>query len=375
MVFPRRSQLKEDQNTKQHRETIDWWQYYASGSDGTITGIGCDIMIIDDPLRPDDANSDIMRVKINNNYHDTLYSRLNDKRDGAIVIIMQRLHDDDLTWHLLLSQKNWTGDKWETLIIPAIAEEDDDYRKKWESFFETRFPLKLLEQMRDDPETKISFSTQYQQNPVNKESQEFHEERIRYYTELPKKMRIFTACDPAFSKKQTADFTAIITAGFDWLNMYVLEYSHGKYNPNELIEKLIYHKQKRNPEKIGIEAFQAQNMIWFNLNIELEKRWMSANIEEIRQTWDKETKIRKLIPLYRNWHIRHRLWMNDLEVEMTRFPRGKHDDIIDAMQMLYSMYEITPNTWYVKNSIKIEYDNFWRPIMVWQEEKDRLLEN
>jgi hypothetical protein len=67
-----------------------------------------------------------------------------------------------------------------------------------------------------------------------------------------------------------------------------------------LIDKLIYHKQKRNPEKIGIEAYQAQQMIGFNLRLELERKGQYATIEEIKQIGDKLTKIRKLIPLYRN---------------------------------------------------------------------------
>ena len=53
-------------------------------------------MLIDDPLKPDDVDSDIKRQSVNNNFHNTLESRLNDKVKGAIVIIMQRLHDDDL---------------------------------------------------------------------------------------------------------------------------------------------------------------------------------------------------------------------------------------------------------------------------------------
>ena len=54
---------------------------YASGSDGTITGIGADVIIIDDPLKPDEANSELMRKKVNNNFHDTIKSRLNDKTE------------------------------------------------------------------------------------------------------------------------------------------------------------------------------------------------------------------------------------------------------------------------------------------------------
>lgn len=87
---------------------------------------------------------------------------------------------------------------------------------------------------------------------------------------------------------------------------------------------------------------------------------MYANIEDIKQTGDKEQKLRKLIPLYRNGHIYHRLGMSELEFELKRFPRGKHDDIIDSMQMLYSMYEISPNSKTYKD-INIVYDEMGNP--------------
>lgn len=364
-VFPRRSQLKDDQNTKQHRETERGGQMYASGSTWTITGVGADCIIIDDPMKPNDANSDIVRVWVNNNYHDTLESRLNNKTQGSIVIIMQRLHDDDLCWHLLDMKKQWIGDDREELIVPAIAEVSDEYRKVGESFFHTRFPLEILHKMKSS--NPVVFSTQYQQNPVNKDTQEFHEERFRYYNDeqKPKNLRIFTTVDPAFSKKDSADYSCIITWWFDWMDMYILEYTVWRYNPAELIDKIIYHNNKRSPEKIWIESFQAQTIIWFNLKAELSKRWQYVDIEEIRQTGDKESKLRKLIPLYRNWHIYHRIGMDELEFQLKRFPKGRNDDIIDAEQMLYSMYELVPNNRAYKDEIQIKYDNQWRPIIIW----------
>jgi len=368
-VFPRRVPLREDQNTKQHRETLEWWQMYAAGSGGTIIWQWCDIMLIDDPLSPEDAKSDVIRTGVNNNYEETLKSRLNSKTDGAIVVIMQRLHDDDLTGYLLEKKRLWTWEDWEELIIPAIAEQEDEYRKVGDSFFQKRFPIEILHQMKTS--TPVVFSTQYQQNPVNKDTQEFHEEWFRYYKDdqLPK-WRIFTACDPAFSKKDTADNTSIMTALFSGMDMYILEYTFWHFNPAELIDKLIYHNNKRHPEKIGIEAFQAQQMIWFNLKAELQRRWQYANIEEIRQTGDKELKLRKLIPLYRNGHIYHKTQMDELEFELKRFPRGRHDDIIDSEQMLYSMYEIMPNNKAYIENITIQYDDMGRPIMVGYGEED-----
>jgi hypothetical protein len=81
--------------------------------------------------------------------------------------------------------------------------------------------------------------------------------------------------------------------------MYILEYSVGKRTADVLLEKILYHIRKRSPEKVGIEAFQAQSMIVTFLKNELQKRNMFVNIEEIKQTGDKLTKIRALIPYYR----------------------------------------------------------------------------
>ncbi len=355
-VFPRRVALKEDQNTKQYWLTKELWQYYATGSQGTITGKGADIIIIDDPINPEEAESAHLRKKVNNNYHNTIKSRHNDKKNGATVVIMQRLHDDDLTGHLLELESQGIGEKWEKLIIPAIID--------WKSFFEARFPLDMLKVMqKENPKT---FSTQMMQEPLDKESQEFHEEWFRYYDEEPRNWRIFTAVDPAFSKKDSADNSSIITGMFKDMDLYILEITAWKFDPAELQNKILYHYRKYKPEKIGIEAVAAQTIIWFNLRAEMEKHWMAVAIDEIRQTGDKEQKIRKLIPLYSNWHIYHKRWMDELEHELMRFPKWRHDDRIDSLQMLYSMYELHPNIKTANQNLEIKYDEYWRPIFIWE---------
>ena len=80
-MFPRRPELKDDQNTKQHWENEAGGHYYATGSGGTITGVGADIILIDDPIKPDDKDSLNERPKVNNNYHDTIKNRLNYPRE------------------------------------------------------------------------------------------------------------------------------------------------------------------------------------------------------------------------------------------------------------------------------------------------------
>jgi len=84
-----------------------------------LTGRGADFILIDDPLKPEEALSKALRLACNEWFLNTLYSRLNDKRSGAIVIIMQRLHEDDLVGHVLGQEP------WEVLSFPAIAEADE----------------------------------------------------------------------------------------------------------------------------------------------------------------------------------------------------------------------------------------------------------
>jgi predicted phage terminase large subunit-like protein len=126
--------------------------------------------------------------------------------------------------------------------------------------------------------------------------------------------------------------------------MYILEYSVGKRSADVLQDKILYHIQKRRPEKTGIEAYQAQSMIVTFLKKRLSEMNIHTTVEELTQAGDKFTKIRRLVVLYRDGLIFHRQEMLELENELKRFPRGKHDDMIDAEQMLYSLYELQPNS-------------------------------
>lgn len=369
-VFPRAIDIKKDQDTKKYRKNLDEGHYYAAWSTGTITGKGCDIMLIDDPLKPDEAMSETVRPSVNNNFHDTLKSRLNDKKEWAIVIIMQRLHDDDLCWHLIDLEEKWSWEEREKLIIPAIAESDESYpevwvqRKTWDSFFPKRFPLDILYQLKS--EKPLTFSCQYQQTPFNKETQEFHEDWFRYHAtdnvDTPRWLRIFTTVDPAFKQKQHNDNSCVMTCWFDGDKMYILEYSVWKRTADILLEKIIYHIKKRSPEKTGIEAYQAQSMILTFLKNKLQELKIYTIIEEITQSGDKLTKIRKLVPLYKEGLIYHKQGMESLENELRRFPRWKHDDIVDSLQMVYSLYELQPNST-TNTNFTMSRDSNWRPIL------------
>ena len=136
-----------------------------------LTGRGADIIVIDDPLKPEEALSEAQRQACNEWYDHTLYSRVNDKRHGAIVIVMQRLHEDDLVGHVLGQEH------WEVIRFPAIAEADEVHRIEtiWgprtfrrqpgEALHPDREPLEVLDRIRRTT-GEYNFAGQYQQSPA-----------------------------------------------------------------------------------------------------------------------------------------------------------------------------------------------------------------
>src|SRR5246500_241846 len=142
----------------------------ATSNGGVLTGRGADIILIDDPLKPEEALSDAQRQAANEWFDHTLYSRQNDKQHGAIVIIMQRLHEDDLVGHVLAQEP------WEVLSFPAIAEADEVHRietiweprcftrRRGEALHPEREPLDTLERIRRTI-GEYNFAGQYQQAP------------------------------------------------------------------------------------------------------------------------------------------------------------------------------------------------------------------
>ena len=116
-TFPR-ARIDKAKDTKSEVRTRERGYRLATSVGGTLTGRGGDIIIIDDPIKPQDAQSKSVREKTVQWYENTLLSRLDDKVHGAIVVVMQRLHLDDLSGHLL------ERGGFEHLCLPAIAEKE-----------------------------------------------------------------------------------------------------------------------------------------------------------------------------------------------------------------------------------------------------------
>lgn len=374
-IFPRAPELSDSQNTKDHWVNKKWGSYYATGAGGPITGKRANCLIIDDPIKPDEAaNSDVKRIGINNWFDNTIVSRLRDPAQDAIIIIMQRTHDNDLCGHLIEKMENGTGEEYHVLSLKAETEEYAKYETRYGTFelhpgeplSPQRFPIESL-RMLEKSYWPVNYNCQYQQDPIAKWSQEFHEEWFKYYDWIPDaRWRTFTTVDPAFSKKKTADDSVITTVKFIDDKCYILEQTWGKFDPAELEDMIIYHAKKWSPEAIGVEAVAAQVTISFSLNRRLMKENLRGIlIEEIRQREDKNAKIRALISLYRNGLIFHRRWDCDmLEAQLLKFPRGKHDDYPDWLQLALYLYELRPWTGKRYKMPTVRMNKYWFPVLV-----------
>ena len=202
----------------------------ATSVGGVLTGRGADFIIVDDPLQPDKALSDTRRNAVNEWYDNTLCSRLNHKLTGCIIVVMQRLHEDDLVGHLLAIEQRQAIDiepKWHVLRFPAIAEEEERHVVHWlghtftyerhvgDVLHPEREPREILDQLRET-QGEYHFAGQYQQSPAPMGGGMVKQHWFKTYTEANRPQTfdfIFQSWDTASKASELSDYSVCTTWG------------------------------------------------------------------------------------------------------------------------------------------------------------------
>lgn len=321
----------------------------TAGVGGPITGKGADILVIDDPVKnAEEANSQTYRDKTWEWYQSTAYTRL--EPQGAVILIMTRWHEDDLAGRLLKNMQNKHGEKWEIINLPAIAEENDLLnRKPGAPLWPGRYNLVELNRIK---ETTGSYwwSSLYQQRPQPPGGGLLKRSWINYYqtNELPRldELNIYQAWDLAISTKETADYTVCTTMGVSLENeIFVLDWYRERIDfPTQvkMVEKLA---KKWDSLQIGIESNAYQKALPQQL---LENTMLP--IKEVNRTKDKVTRIISGFVHFENGKVllpenHHEL--DNFINEYVYFPHGKHDDMLDSMELALQLikepaYDIDP---------------------------------
>ena len=206
------------------------------------------------------------------------------------------------------------------------------------------FPEKLSHEFLDTAKRTMGlykFTNQYMNEIIPSELQTFKREWVNYYDSVPKNVKNFIFVDPALSEADTADYTAFVLVSVDEENRwYVRNAARYRFNPTQLISKLFEWNDVYKPDVIGIEQVAYQKALLYFLDEEMRRRSIYLPVKGITPPNDrsKQTRILSMVPRF-EWK---RMFLNkglvDLEHELMQFPRGGHDDLIDALASIEYIY-------------------------------------
>jgi predicted phage terminase large subunit-like protein len=319
----------------------------ATSVGGVLTGFGADFIIIDDPLKPDEALSEGQRKAVNEWYDNTLYSRLNSKDEGCIILIMQRLHEDDLVGHVLGQEE------WEVLSFPAIAEQDESFvidtpygRRRF-----TRSAGEILHPARESRQTletirrtigEYNFAGQYQQAPAPAGGGFVKSEWFKTYEpdDLPDRFdQILQSWDTANKASELNAYSVCTTWGIKGLAIYLLHVFRQKMEYPDLKRAVISQAQTYGPTIILIEDHASGTQLIQEL---IRKR---LPVQGYKPEHDKIMRLRAQTATIENGFVflpREAPWLPDYTHELITFPNAKDCDQADSTSQALAWINLAP---------------------------------
>jgi predicted phage terminase large subunit-like protein len=326
-------------NTQAEFQTTQKGYRLATSVGGTLTGRGGNLLIIDDPHKADEAQSDAKRQATIEWFTNTAISRLDNKKEDVIILIQQRHHEDDLAGRMIESEG------WTHLNLPAIAEENEQvpigdgrfhYRKAGDILQPEREPSEVLDSIKSSMGS-YNFAAQYQQRPAPAGGGIVKWEWFLEYDRIPDMVAgdmIVESWDTACKAAETNDWSVCTT----WLchggRMYLLDVFRKRLEFPELYHSVKALAAKWRANLVIIENMNAGTSLIQQLQREnrLNLRWTTPKGDKATRMLGESTAIeggRVLIP-------RQAHWLADFRHEVVHFPNGKHDDQVDSLsQFLY----------------------------------------
>jgi predicted phage terminase large subunit-like protein len=351
-------QLTKDQNAKMKFETTVLGYRMAVSVGSSATGEGGDILLLDDPHSIEEKESDATREAALDWFNNTWSSRLNDQQTGAMVVVGQRIHSQDVSGHILETNDG----EWTHLNLPALFEpfntcrtylsDGSEFWRDWraqenELLWPARFPMSVLQraQVRHG---SMGFAALYQQRPVPAGGGQFKKKWFRYFTqeethyclESPEAVKrvLIEQCqkvitvDLAISQKQSADFTVIAVWAItpDREILLIDRLRDHLDNPEQQKQiQLLY--QRYHPGYILIES------VAYQLAIIQQLLRAGLPAKEYKPVKDKVSRASTAAVLYEAGRVYHPLtasWLPEWEDELLIFPMGAHDDQCDNVSMI-----------------------------------------
>jgi predicted phage terminase large subunit-like protein len=330
-LFPG-TRISDVKNTEVEFLTSDNGSFLASSVEGALTGRGADLIFVDDPIKPMDAFSDTKRERVNTWFNSTLLSRLDDKQKGRIVLLMQRLHPDDLTGMLQRSSTDWI-----TLALAAICEREERIqisenkhyvRHAGEALHPERESLDVLEQIRSQIGAEL-FAAQFQQAPTAQGAVINHE-WIHRFDQLPQtsNRKIIQSWDTASKEGELNDYSACVTLLYNAGKYYLVDVLRFRFDYPTLRARAIAHAWTYRADIILVE----DTGIGTALVAELKAKQLTA--VGVQPQVNKKMRMAIQSEKFKNGTIllpKQAPWLRDFEEELCAFPHSRHDDQVDAL--------------------------------------------
>ncbi|MBV9215560.1 MAG: phage terminase large subunit [Acidobacteria bacterium] len=376
-------------NTEAEWETTHGGGLRAVGVGAGITGFGANLIIVDDPVKSRaEAESAAYRERLFDWFSDDLYTRL--EPGGAMIVIQTRWHEDDLSGRLLSQMSDLTGEPWDVISLPAIAEHKggglsvsegvtlnaspeessvitsplspNDYsgeassnshfshltshiptdvlgRAPGEPLCPDRFNIAELNRIRQKMGT-YSFSALFQQTPVPAEGGIFKKEWFKIVDSAPKNLRWMRGYDLAMKKGESNDFTASFRVGFDRkTGIYYIDGGFRKRIEYPDQRRYILGRIMAEPDTThGIEATANGNAVIQDLRRDIQTQGRAFRAVDVKG--DKTTRALVWSALLESGHafLVRGPWNDDLIAECCSFPSAAHDDQIDAVSLAFQMH-------------------------------------
>jgi predicted phage terminase large subunit-like protein len=290
-----------------------------------------------------------------------LLSRLDDKQNGAIVLVMQRLHDDDLAGVLLRG-----SDESTVLSLPAIAEQDEQIpigngqihvRHAGDVLHPEREPREILESLRAQLGAE-TFAAQYQQQPVPPGGAMIKRDWVRRYDQLPTSGLIIQSWDIANKQGEENDYSVCTTWLIDENRYYLTDVLRGRFDFPTLRRKVAEQAKLHKASQVLIED------AGFGTALIQDLKTADFSIIAVKPEYDKKIRMGIQAGKFENGQVlfpKEEPWLRDLEDELFAFPSGRHDDQVDSISQALS-YE-SPSFW-TKESL----DNYkYAMTLLWQD--------
>ncbi len=328
-----------DQNQKTEYTNTARGHCVGVGMLGTVTGKGGDYVLVDDPHNPKKAESDLERESTINAFDSTFTTRLDNKKTGRMIVVMQRLHHKDLTGHLLA--KRAEGENWTHLNLPAEAPKKTVVRFPISGKRLVREKGEILHPQREGKAelaaAKVSlgsynYAGQYDQNPTPRAGGIFKKHFWRYYTARPEKFdEQIQSWDLAFKDLTTSDFVVGFALGRIGADVYVLDMIRAQMGLKASIGavgtmstrwpltmlKLVEDKAN-GPALVDMLKSKISGLVLENP--EGSKLERAALVEPMCEAGNV------------HWpHPDTHPWVKQAIAELAAFPKGDHDDVVDAL--------------------------------------------